>query len=68
MPLNRVEMAQLKAAVWKAGGVNLHGQGYMIGKEHVMELIELYSEEVIEEIKSGKRKYNYVEGRPDGDG
>lgn len=68
MPLDRVEMAQLKAAIWKAGGVNLAGQGYMIGKKHVLELLELYSEETIEEIKNGKRDYAYVEGDGDGDG
>ena len=67
MPLSRVEMAQLKAAIWKAGGVNIAGIGYMIGKGHVLELLELYSEETIEEIKNGKR-YSYVEGSPDGDG
>lgn len=64
MSLSRAEADQLKSAIWKAGGLNIHGHGNMIAKQSVIELINLYTEEMIEAINAGKHVIEYVNGPP----
>ena len=64
MPLTKSEFTQLKAAIVKMAGYNIAGVGQMIAQHHVTELLDLYTEESIEQINSGEKVITFVEGRP----
>jgi len=64
MPLTKSEFTQLKAAIVKMVGYNLAGIGQVIAQHHILELLDLYTEESIEKINSGEKSIEFVEGRP----
>jgi len=64
MPLTKSEFIQLKAAIVKMSGYNLARIGQVIAQHHILELLELYTEESIEKINSGEKFIEFVEGRP----
>lgn len=64
MPLTKSEFTQLKAAIVKTAGYNIAGVGQVIAQHHILELLDLYTEESIEKINSGEKVINFVTGRP----
>lgn len=68
MPLTKSEFIQLKTAIVKMAGYNIAGVGQMIAQHHIIELLDLYTEESIEKINSGEKVIEFVKGRPETSG
>ncbi len=64
MPLTKAEYEQIKAAIYKTGGLNIAGHGRVVAKHHVYELLDLYREETIEKLNAGELTITYEDGLP----
>ncbi|KKM83449.1 hypothetical protein LCGC14_1309340 [marine sediment metagenome] len=64
MPLTKAEAVQITTAIQKLHAFNIAGHGHMVARDHVVDLIDLYTEETIDAINSGKTTIKYTDASP----